>query len=74
MTIPKVPPARPENPLVLTLGEAAATLAISTRMLQKQVRTGAIRPTYIGRRLLFTPDELTRFVERSTESDGARAR
>ena len=49
-------------PKLLTLAAVAEALAISPHTVRKMVRTGRLKPTRITRRLLFTPDEVARFV------------
>jgi len=47
---------------LLTLMEVADLLRISKHTVRAMIRRGRLRPTRICRRLLFTPDEVTRFL------------
>jgi predicted site-specific integrase-resolvase len=49
-------------PRLLTLAAVAQALAVSTHSVRKWVRMGKLRPIRICRRLLFSPDEITRFL------------
>lgn len=49
-------------PKLLTLLAVAETLSVSPHTVRKMVRDGRLRPTRICRRLLFAPDEVSRFV------------
>lgn len=50
--------------LLISRKEAARTLGISLRSLDFAVRGGLLKPRRLGRRVLFTPDELKRFASR----------
>ena len=47
---------------LMTLMELADLLRLSPHTIRKMVRTGRLKPTRITRRLLFSPDEVTRFL------------
>lgn len=49
-------------PQLLTLLELAAKLKVSPHSIRSWVRMGKLTPTRICRRLLFAPDEVTRFL------------
>ncbi len=49
-------------PKLLPLITVAATLSVSKHTVRMWVRKGKLRPIRICRRLLFTPDEVTRFL------------
>jgi excisionase family DNA binding protein len=55
------------RPALLTLGEAAALLRVSTRTLRRAVSARRIRCVRIGRRLLFDPADVSRFVAAGKE-------
>jgi len=50
------------EPLLLTKPEAATTLRISCRKLERLIATRSIRALKIGRHVRIEPAELTRFV------------
>lgn len=50
--------------LLISRKEAARTLGISLRSLDFAVRGGLLKPRRLGRRVLFTPQELKRFASR----------
>jgi excisionase family DNA binding protein len=50
-------------PQLLTLLAVAKLLSVSPHTVRAFVRKGKLHPVRICRRLLFTPDELKRFVE-----------
>ena len=50
-------------PNLLTLTAVAKTLAVSTHTVRSWVRKGKLRPVRLCRRLLFHPDEVSRFLE-----------
>jgi excisionase family DNA binding protein len=53
----------PDNvPQLLTLLVLARMLCVSPHTVRKWVREGKLRPVRICRRLLFSPDEVTRFL------------
>jgi excisionase family DNA binding protein len=49
-------------PQLLTLLAVANALCVSPHTVRKWVREGKLRPVRICRRLLFSPDEVTRFL------------
>jgi excisionase family DNA binding protein len=49
-------------PQLLTLSAVAQLLAVSPHTVRSFVRKGKLRPVRICRRLLFAPDEVTRFL------------
>lgn len=50
---------------LLTLLEVADMLRLSPHTIRAKVRQGRLQPTRISRRLLFSPDEVSRFLARS---------
>jgi len=50
---------------LLTLVAVAKALCVSPHTIRAWVRQGRLRPVRICRRLLFHPDEITRFVVNS---------
>ena len=50
---------------LLTLREVAETLRVSPHTIRAWVRRGRIRPLRLCRRLLFDPNEVSRFIEGS---------
>jgi excisionase family DNA binding protein len=50
-------------PQLLTLLEVADKLRVSSHSVRSWVRQGRLCPTRICRRLLFTSDEVTRFLK-----------
>jgi len=53
----------PESvPQLLTLLAVAKALCVSPHTVRAWVRHGRLRPVRLCRKLLFTPDEITRFV------------
>jgi excisionase family DNA binding protein len=53
------------NQRLLTLLEVADMLRLSPHTIRAMVRKGRLRPVRICRRLLFSPDEITRLVAES---------
>lgn len=49
-------------PRLLTLIEVAQVLSLSPHTIRSFVKRGKLRPVRICRRLLFAPDEVTRFL------------
>lgn len=49
-------------PQLLTLVELAEKLRVSPHTVRSWVRKGKLRPVRLCRRLLFRPDEVTRFL------------
>jgi excisionase family DNA binding protein len=49
-------------PRLLTLLEVAEKLRVSPHSVRAWIRKGRLRPVRICRRLLFHPDELSRFL------------
>jgi excisionase family DNA binding protein len=63
------------EPVVLDKKEAAASLKISVRMLEKLVKAGHIAPVQVGDRVLFRRQSLEEFAQRSIRRRGtARVR
>ncbi len=54
---------------LLTVKEAGARLRISKATLYKIIKSGEIKPVKIGKRTLFTEEELNRFIDKKM-SDG----
>lgn len=63
-------PEKTETPrLLLSRDEAAKALNVSVRMLDTLTEpTGALKPVRIGRRVLFSPGELQRWIDAETKS------
>ena len=55
-------PNETEAPRLMSLQEVAATLHVSPHTIRMWTRKGRIHPTRICRRLLYTPEEIRRFV------------
>jgi excisionase family DNA binding protein len=51
-------------PKLLTFLAVANALAVSPHSVRKWVREGRLQPVRICRRLLFSPDEVARFIAR----------
>ena len=51
-----------EIPRLLTLAALAEALAVSPHTIRSWVRKGKLRPIRICRRLLFHPQEISRFI------------
>jgi excisionase family DNA binding protein len=49
-------------PRLLTLTAVAESLAVSPHTVRMWVRKGRLQPVRICRRLLFSPDEVSRFL------------
>ncbi len=49
-------------PQLLTLAEVSKTLRVSSHTVRAWVRRGKLKPVRICRRLLFSPDDLVRFL------------
>lgn len=49
-------------PKLLTLLAVAEALAVSPHTVRMWVRKGRLRPLRLCRRLLFSPDEVSRFI------------
>jgi len=49
-------------PKLLTLSAVSEALAVSPHTVRMWVRKGRLQPVRICRRLLFCPDEVTRFL------------
>ena len=58
--------ASPEH--LLTLIEVANALRLSPHTIRAFVRKGKLRPVRICRRLLFSPEEISRFLDRAMEA------
>ena len=52
-------------PQLLTLVAVAKTLCVSPHTVRSWVKKGRLRPIRICRRLLFAPDEVSRFLAAS---------
>lgn len=52
-------------PKLLTLLAVAEALAVSPHTVRMWVRKGRLRPLRLCRRLLFSPDEVSRFISES---------
>jgi excisionase family DNA binding protein len=52
-------------PQLLTLAEVSETLRVSSHTVRAWVRHGKLTPVRICRRLLFSPDELVRFLNKA---------
>ena len=52
------------EPLLVGRREAAKLLGLSLRSLDHAVCRGLLKPRHLGRRVLFTPEELKRFASR----------
>jgi excisionase family DNA binding protein len=52
----------PDVPQLLTLTEVAERLRVSSHTVRSWVRRGELKPVRICRRLLFSPDEVARFL------------
>ena len=50
------------GPRLLNLGEVAETLRVSKHTVRAWVRKGRLQPVRICRRLLFTPESISRFL------------
>jgi excisionase family DNA binding protein len=50
-------------PNLLTLTAVAKALAVSTHTVRSWVRKGKLRPLRVCRKLLFHPDEVSRFLD-----------
>jgi excisionase family DNA binding protein len=50
-------------PQLLTLAEVAERLRVSSHTVRSWVRRRKLKPVRICRRLLFSPDEIARFLE-----------
>ena len=61
------PPSGPEAARLWTLPEAAAYLRISERQVRRESAAGRLRCVRIGRRLLFDPKDVSRFVAAAKE-------
>jgi len=58
----QISPALYLTPRLLSLLVVANTLSVSPHTVRSWVRKGKLRPVRICRRLLFEPDEITRFL------------
>ena len=63
-------PEKSETPrLLLSRDEAAKALNVSVRMLDLLTEpAGALKPVRIGRRVLFSPAELQRWIDAETKA------
>ena len=55
-------PTAPEPSLLLTVGEAASSLRVSTRTVVRLVKRGELKSIRIGRRVLLPRDSLKEFA------------
>jgi predicted site-specific integrase-resolvase len=55
----------PDIPQLLTLVAVAKALCVSPHTVRSWVRKGQLHPVRICRRLLFHPDEITRFLAKA---------
>jgi len=60
------PPDGPARLILLTRGEAAAVLQVSTKTLDRRIRCAALRCCRIGRSVRITLDHLTAYIESSS--------
>ncbi|HET9327997.1 MAG TPA: helix-turn-helix domain-containing protein [Candidatus Eisenbacteria bacterium] len=58
---------RPDSPGLWRLRETAAYLSISERQVRREVAAKRLRCVRIGRRLLFDPKDVSRFVAAAKE-------
>lgn len=58
-------------PQLLTLLAVAKALCFSPHTVRSWVKTGKLRPVRLCRRLLFHPDEITRFLAQSQRAESA---
>lgn len=63
------PPSDPQQPLAVSVREAARLLGVSERSLRSWSRQGKIRARRIGSRILFSVKELEAFL--AADSDNA---
>ena len=62
----------PDNvPQLLTLVAVAKLLSVSPHTVRSWVKKGRLRPIRLCRRLIFHPEEITRFLAEANEQDGA---
>lgn len=54
--------AAPSIPRLLTLSEVAESLRLSPHTIRAMVRQGRLQPVRICRRLLFSPEEVSRLL------------
>ena len=52
----------PDVPRLLTLNEVSERLRVSSHTVRAWTRQGRLRPVRICRRLLFSPDDVVRFL------------
>jgi predicted site-specific integrase-resolvase len=57
-------------PQLLTLIAVAKALCISPHTVRSWVRNGRLCPIRLCRRLLFHPEEISRFLAKNSSSDG----
>lgn len=60
-------------PQLLTLAAVAKSLCVSGHTVRSWVRKGKLRPVRICRRLLFTPQEVARFLSEAGSCPGPNA-
>lgn len=56
-----------ELPILLTEAEAAARLRVCTRTLRKERQAGRLTYVRIGTKVLYSPDDLNRFIKDARE-------
>ena len=60
-----------EQPMLINTTRAASLLGISTRKLWTMTHSGEVPHTKLGRRVLYPPEALKRFIEDSTQGGAA---
>ena len=58
------------EPMLLNLRDAAQTLAVSARSLWEWTKAGRVPHVRLGRRLLYAPDDLRRWVQSQRQGPG----
>jgi excisionase family DNA binding protein len=56
-------------PQLMPLLEVARSLSVSPHTVRSWVKKGRLKPTRVCRRLLFSPDEITRFIALQSASE-----
>lgn len=54
-----------EQPVLLDAQQVAQQLQVSERVVKGLARRGEIRAVKVGRSMRFTPDEITRYINRN---------
>lgn len=62
------PTLAPVPRLALTIAQAAEAVGLSGRTLEELIRTGALRPVRVGRRVLLPVRELERWLAEQMEA------